>query len=65
MYRLSVFILAFSFCSILSQAQAVDKGELFTLLKQKDSLLFKVGYDQCDIQQFEQLLSDNSNVPSL
>ena len=59
MYRLSVFILAFSFCSILPQAQAVDKGELFTLLKQKDSLLFKVGYDQCDIQQFEQLLSDN------
>lgn len=59
MYRLSVFILAFPFCSILSQAQAVDKGELFTLLKQKDSLLFKVGYDQCDIQQFEQLLSDN------
>ena len=43
--------------SLFSQ---VDKSsELFKTLKTRDSLLFNVGFNTCDIKQFENLVSDN------
>ncbi len=36
-----------------------DAADLFTTLKQKDSLLFSVGFNGCDTSQFERLLSSN------
>lgn len=40
-------------------AQVNPSSALFTVLKTQDSLLFHVGFNTCDIQQFENLLSDN------
>lgn len=38
----------------------VDKSsDLFKILKTKDSLLFNVGFNTCDISQFENLVSEN------
>ena len=55
-YSLSTLtIFLFTFCFI----QAQDQDELFETLKQKDSLLFSVGFNQCDASQFENLLSEN------
>jgi hypothetical protein len=35
-----------------------DSTALYKTLKTADSLLFNVGYNQCDIRQFEELVSD-------
>ena len=40
-------------------AQVDKSSELFRTLKTKDSLLFNVGFNTCDISQFENLISDN------
>ena len=40
-------------------AQVDKSSELFKTLKAKDSLLFNVGFNTCDISQFENLVSDN------
>jgi hypothetical protein len=40
-------------------AQVDKSSELFRTLKTKDSLLFNVGFNTCDIGQFENLVSDN------
>ncbi len=49
--------LFFTFFNLYAQ---VDKSsELFKTLKTKDSLLFNVGFNTCDISQFENLVSDN------
>lgn len=43
--------------SLFSQ---VDRSsELFTALMANDSLLFNLGFNTCDIRQFENLVSDN------
>lgn len=40
-------------------AQVDKNSELYKTILSKDSLLFDVGFNQCDIKQFENLLSDN------
>jgi hypothetical protein len=43
----------------LLQAQVADTTELFRTLQARDSLLFKVGFNTCDIRQFELLVSED------
>lgn len=40
-------------------SQADESSELFQVLMDKDSLLFNVGFNTCDISQFERLISDD------
>jgi CubicO group peptidase (beta-lactamase class C family) len=40
-------------------SQVNSSSRLFDILRVKDSLLFNVGYNDCDITQFENLISDN------
>lgn len=47
------------FISILLSAQADSKSDLYKTIISKDSLLFNVGFNTCDISQFENLLSKN------
>ena len=48
------------FLTSLNLYSQVDKSsELFKTLKTKDSLLFNVGFNTCDISQFENLVSDS------
>ena len=43
----------------ISQAQVTKNSELYKTILSKDSLLFDVGFNHCDIKQFEILLSEN------
>lgn len=55
-------ILYFTFLIIFSTnciAQVDKNSELYKVILSKDSLLFNVGFNTCDIQQFEILLSEN------
>jgi CubicO group peptidase (beta-lactamase class C family) len=52
------FILAIIF-SANGKAQNDNNSDLYQIILSKDSLLFDVGFNTCDIQQFENLLSDN------
>lgn len=40
-------------------SQAEETSGLYETLKEKDSLLFTVGFNTCDINQFEMLVSDD------
>lgn len=40
-------------------AQSETSSELYIALKTNDSLLFNVGFNNCDLSQFENLLRDN------
>jgi hypothetical protein len=51
-----IFATAFS---TNSKAQVDKNSELYKTIFSKDSLLFNVGFNRCDIKQFEILLSDN------
>ena len=52
-----LYLLAFLGKAVLAQSQATDS--LFRLLKLQDSLLFNIGYNQCDLKQFETLVSED------
>ena len=52
----TLFTLLFFFPSF---AQADKNSELYKTILVKDSFLFDVGFNHCDIKQFENLLSDN------
>lgn len=43
----------------LANAQVEKSSELYKTIKEKDSLLFNIGYNNCDITQFKKLVSDN------
>lgn len=53
-----LLFLLFSF-SLTFYGQVDKKTDLFKTIISKDSLLFDVGFNTCDISQFENLLSDN------
>jgi hypothetical protein len=53
---LSIFLFLAVF-SLFSQVPAAS--DLFRTLKTRDSLLFEVGFNTCDISQFEKLVSDD------
>lgn len=52
------FIIATIF-STNSKAQVDKNSDLYKTILSKDSLLFDVGFNTCDIKQFENLLSEN------
>lgn len=52
------FIIAVIF-SANSIAQVNKNSDLYKTILSKDSLLFDIGFNHCDIKQFENLLSDN------
>lgn len=45
--------------SITSFGQLENSSDLYKLIKEKDSLLFTIGFNKCDIKQFENLVSEN------
>lgn len=47
------------FLTILVNAQVEKSSELYKTIKEKDSLLFNIGFNNCDITQFKKLVSDN------
>lgn len=51
---ISLFLAVFSLFSQVTQSSV-----LFRTLKSHDSLLFEVGFNTCDITQFEKLLGEN------
>lgn len=51
LFKLLIFFSAF--------AQIDKKSDIYKTILAKDSLLFDVGFNHCDIKQFENLLSDN------
>ncbi|MFY8127135.1 MAG: nuclear transport factor 2 family protein [Chitinophagaceae bacterium] len=48
------FVVAF----FSANAQIPDSDTLYKIILQKDSLLFNIGFNTCDISQFENLLSE-------
>lgn len=56
----SIYFLFFFLCVFWQKAQAqVEKNsELYKTIMSKDSLLFNVGFNTCDISQFENLMSE-------
>lgn len=52
------FLLLITICAN-SNAQVYKNSALYKTILSKDSLLFNVGFNTCDIKQFEILLSDN------
>ncbi len=52
-----VFILCTAILNL--NAQEKKDSELFKTLKEKDHLLFNVGFNTCDISQFEKIVSEN------
>jgi CubicO group peptidase (beta-lactamase class C family) len=55
-YLLSISILLFT---TFITAQVSKNSELKQIINKKDSLLFSVGFNTCDISQFKKLISDN------
>ncbi|WP_267740825.1 class A beta-lactamase-related serine hydrolase, partial [Myroides injenensis] len=55
---LILFLILFPFIGNLN-AQINKNSKLFLEVTTQDSLLFDVGFNNCDIKQFENLLSDN------
>ena len=55
--QLLIYLITLTTFSVFAQ---VDKNsDLYKTILSKDSLLFDVGFNTCDIKQFENLLSDN------
>ena len=54
-----ITILFFFLITFISSAQVEQNSDLYKTILSKDSLLFDVGFNTCDIKQFEYLLSDN------
>lgn len=44
--------------SIVVSGQTEKSSELYQIIKEKDSLLFNLGFNNCDISQFENLISE-------
>ncbi|MFH1118178.1 MAG: nuclear transport factor 2 family protein [Bacteroidota bacterium] len=55
-YLLSLIFCCFSY-GVFSQVAI--SSDLFSMLKAQDSLLFGIGFNTCDITQFEKLISDD------
>lgn len=57
--KIILFLIISIIFSTNSIAQIEKKSELYNTILSKDSLLFNVGFNTCDIKQFEILLSEN------
>lgn len=58
MIRNLILLLLFTVHSII-KAQFPSGNALLNEIKTRDSLLFDIGFNTCDVRQFEQLLSDD------
>ena len=56
--KIIVSSIIFIFFGTRSQAQIEKNSELYKTILSRDSLLFEIGFNHCDITQFENLLSD-------
>lgn len=54
-----IFLCLFTILSITTWGQVERTSELYKSIKAKDSLLFAIGFNTCDIKQFENLVSDS------
>ncbi len=54
-----ILIITIILISFTGQAQEGKDSELFKTLKANDSLLFEVGFNTCDLSQFENLMVDD------
>lgn len=59
MKSLSLALLFVIVAGLSAIAQEKQDSDLFKSLKSRDSLLFDVGFNKCDIAQFEALVSDD------
>lgn len=57
MMKLPVFLLIILSSATTAFSQEAPTSKLHRTLKEKDSLLFTVGFNTCDIRQFEKLVS--------
>lgn len=55
----NLFLFCFLTISSLASAQVGQTSVLYKTILEKDSLLFNVGFNTCDISQFEKLVSEN------
>jgi hypothetical protein len=55
--QINLFLLLISCITAFGQAE--KSSELYKIIKVKDSLLFNLGFNNCDIKQFENLVSEN------
>src|ERR1044071_2634519 len=53
-----IFLVFLLFASMSLHAQVLPNSELYKTIMDKDSLFFNIGYNTCDLSQFENLLSD-------
>lgn len=58
MKKINILIILY-LASFHLHAQVDPSSELYRTLKSKDSLLFNIGFNHCDIVQFENLISDH------
>ncbi|WP_026898073.1 nuclear transport factor 2 family protein [Daejeonella oryzae] len=58
MRAISLFVIQLLFPALI-MAQENLQSELFTTLQAKDSILFNIGFNKCDISQFEMLVGDD------
>jgi len=56
--KLALLLIPLLLTSVTTSAQVNRTSDLFRTLKTKDSLLFNVGFNTCDISQFESLVAD-------
>ncbi|UII20720.1 nuclear transport factor 2 family protein [Fulvivirga ligni] len=54
-----IILIAYALIPNQVSAQEANTSELYLQLKSMDSLLFNVGFNQCDISQFENLTSED------
>lgn len=54
-----ILLLQFLLLSITVYPQAESSSSLHQIIKEKDSLLFNLGFNHCDSNQFESLISEN------
>jgi len=60
LFRLKVILIGILFFQIQTGFSQEEKNSaLYKTIISKDSLLFNVGFNTCDISQFENLLSDD------
>lgn len=54
-----ILVFQIIFFSFVVNAQIEKTSVLYQTIKAKDSLLFNLGFNNCDLSQFENLLSEN------
>jgi hypothetical protein len=59
-FQLKTILIGFLFFQFqFGFSQEKKNSELYKIIMSKDSLLFDVGFNTCDISQFENLFSDD------